>query len=337
MNIFITGGAGFIGSHTAVELLEAGYEVVIADNFCNSKPQTISHIQDITGKSVKFYEADIRDLEAMHGIFNENDIAAVIHFAGLKSVSESVKFPLKYYENNLDATLVLLDAMKEAKCNNLVFSSSATVYGMNNKVPFTEDMPVSATNPYGYTKIMIERILTDMCAADHNLSVCLLRYFNPAGAHPSGLIGEDPNGIPNNLVPYVMQTAAGLREEVSVYGDDYGTPDGTGVRDYIHVSDLASGHLAALKYVLSHKGIETINLGTGKGTSVIEIIKAYSSACGKDVPYKIVERRDGDIAVCYADTSKAKELLNWQAQKNIEQMCEDSYRFADRRYGVREQ
>ena len=332
MKIFITGGAGFIGSHTAVELLEAGYEVVIADNLCNSKPQTLSSIQEITGKAVKFYEADLRDLESTRRIFYENDISAVIHFAGLKSVSESVKFPLKYYENNLNATFVLLNAMEEAHCSNLVFSSSATVYGMNNSVPFNEDMPVSAINPYGCTKIMTERILTDMCAADHNLSVCLLRYFNPIGAHPSGLIGEDPNGVPNNLLPYVMQTAAGLRSEITVYGNDYDTPDGTGVRDYIHVADLALGHLAALKFVLTHKGIETVNLGTGKGVSVLEIIKAYSEACGKDLPYKIAGRREGDIAVCYADTSKAKRLFGWQAQKNIEQMCEDSYHFAKKRY-----
>lgn len=335
MKIFITGGAGFIGSHTAAELLEAGYGVVIADNFCNSKPQTVADIQKITGKPVEFYEADLRDGQALREIFKENDISAVIHFAGLKSVSESVKFPLKYYENNLNATFVLLDAMKEAGINKLVFSSSATVYGTDNKAPFNEDMPVSATNPYGYTKIMIERILTDMCSADPDLSVCLLRYFNPIGAHPSGLIGEDPNGVPNNLLPYVMQTAAGLRDEITVYGGDYDTADGTGVRDYIHVVDLALGHLAALEYVLTHKGIETVNLGTGEGTSVLEIIKAYSKACGIELPYKIAGRREGDVAVCYADTEKARRILGWKAERNIAKMCADSCNFAEKRYGKR--
>lgn len=335
MKIFITGGAGFIGSHTAAELLEAGYGVVIADNFCNSKPQTVADIQKITGKPVEFYEADLRDGQALREIFKENDISAVIHFAGLKSVSESVKFPLKYYENNLNATFVLLDAMKKAGINNLVFSSSATVYGTDNKAPFNEDMPVSATNPYGYTKIMIERILTDMCSADPDLSVCLLRYFNPIGAHPSGLIGEDPNGVPNNLLPYVMQTAAGLRDEITVYGGDYDTADGTGVRDYIHVVDLALGHLAALEYVLTHKGIETVNLGTGEGTSVLEIIKAYSKACGIELPYKIAGRREGDVAVCYADTEKARRILGWKAERNIAKMCADSCNFAEKRYGKR--
>lgn len=335
MKIFITGGAGFIGSHTAAELLEAGYGVVIADNFCNSKPQTVADIQKITGKPIIFYEADLRDGQALREIFKENDISAVIHFAGLKSVSESVKFPLKYYENNLNATFVLLDAMKKAGINNLVFSSSATVYGTDNKAPFNEDMPVSATNPYGYTKIMIERILTDMCSADPDLSVCLLRYFNPIGAHPSGLIGEDPNGVPNNLLPYVMQTAAGLRDEITVYGGDYDTADGTGVRDYIHVVDLALGHLAALEYVLTHKGIETVNLGTGEGTSVLEIIKAYSKACGIELPYKIAGRREGDVAVCYADTEKARRILGWKAERNIAKMCADSCNFAEKRYGKR--
>lgn len=333
MQVFVTGGAGFIGSHTAAELLDAGYEVVIADNFCNSKPETIENIQEITGKTVKFYETDLRDLPALRKIFSENRIDAVIHFAGLKSVSESVKYPLEYYENNLDATFALCDAMKEADCRNLVFSSSATVYGMNNPVPLTEDMPVSATNPYGYTKIMIERVLTDMCVANPELSVCLLRYFNPVGAHPSGLIGEDPNGTPNNLLPYVAQVAAGIRPEILVYGGDYDTPDGTGVRDYIHVADLAGGHLAALEYVVSHRGIEIFNLGTGTGTSVLEIINAYSLACGRDLPYRITDRRPGDIAVCYADTDKAQKLLNWRAEKNIEQMCADSYNFAKKRYG----
>lgn len=333
MNVFITGGAGFIGSHTCVMLLEAGYNVIIADNFSNSKPETIENIENITGKAVTFYETDLRNLSVLRKIFKENSIDAVIHFAGLKSVSESVEHPLEYYENNLDSTFSLVNAMREFDCKNIVFSSSATVYGMNNPIPFTECMPISAINPYGNTKVIIEMFLTDMCNADPNFSVCLLRYFNPIGAHSSGLIGEDPNGIPNNLLPYVAQVAAGIRPEVLVFGDDYDTHDGTGVRDYIHVSDLAAGHLAALEYVVSHRGVEVVNLGTGKGTSVLEIIKAYSNACGKQIPYRIIERRQGDIAACYADTEKALKLLNWKAEKTIEQMCEDSYNFAKNRYG----
>lgn len=332
MKIFVTGGAGFIGSHTCVELLNAGYEVVIADNLSNAKPETIENIQKITGKPVSFFKTDLRDLEGMRKIFAEHTIDAVIHFAGLKAVPESVQKPLEYYENNLGGTFVLCQVMRETGCHRIVFSSSATVYGMHNPVPFTEGMPTSATNPYGYTKVMIEQILTDLAAADPQWSVSLLRYFNPIGAHSSGFIGEDPNGIPNNLLPYVSQVAAGLRPEVVVYGNDYDTPDGTGVRDYIHVVDLALGHLSAVRYVLEHTGVEAVNLGTGCGTSVLEIIDAYSKACGRKLPYRIAPRRPGDIATCYADTEKARHLFGWEAKRNIDQMCADSWNFAKNRY-----
>lgn len=332
MKVFVTGGAGFIGSHTCVELLNAGYEVVIADNFSNAKPEVVENIQKITGKPVSFYNIDLRDLEGTRRIFAEHSIDAVIHFAGLKAVPESVRKPLEYYENNLGCTFVLCQAMREAGCGRIVFSSSAAVYGTNNPVPFKEGMPTSATNPYGYTKIMIEQILTDLSVANPQWSISLLRYFNPIGAHPSGLIGEEPNGIPSNLLPYVSQVAAGLRPEVMVYGDDYDTPDGTGVRDYIHVTDLALGHLSAVRHVLKHTGAETVNLGTGRGTSVLEILDAYSKACGRKLPYRVVPRRPGDIAVCYADTEKAQRLYGWKAQKNIEQMCADSWNFAKTHY-----
>ena len=332
MKVFVTGGAGFIGSHTCVELLNAGYEVVIADNFSNSKPEAVENIQRITGKPVSFYRVDLRDLEGVRRIFAEHSIDAVIHFAGFKVAPESVQKPLEYYENNLGSTFVLCQAMGEAGCRRIVFSSSAAVYGMNNPVPFREGMPVSSTNPYGRTKIMIEQILKDISEADSQWSVSLLRYFNPIGAHPSGLIGEDPRGIPSNLLPYVSQVAAGLRPEVMVYGGDYDTPDGTGVRDYIHVSDLAQGHLSAVRYVLEHTGVEEVNLGTGQGTSVLEILTAYSEACGREIPCRVVPRRPGDIAVCYADTEKARRLFGWEAQKNIGQMCADSWNFARKHY-----
>ena len=332
MKIFVTGGAGFIGSHTCVELLNAGYEVVIADNLSNAKPEAVDNIRRITGKPVSFYRTDLRDLEGVRRIFAEHAVGAVIHFAGLKAVPESVQKPLEYYENNLGGTFVLCRVMEEAGCRRMVFSSSATVYGMNNPVPFQEEMPTSATNPYGYTKVMIEQILTDLAAADPRWSVSLLRYFNPIGAHSSGLIGEDPNGIPNNLLPYVSQVAAGLRPEVVVYGGDYDTPDGTGVRDYIHVVDLALGHLSALRYVLEHTGVEAVNLGTGRGSSVLEIVAAYSEACGREIPWRIAPRRAGDIAVCYAGTEKARRLFGWEARKNIAQMCADSWNFAKNRY-----
>ncbi|MEG2087795.1 MAG: UDP-glucose 4-epimerase GalE [Angelakisella sp.] len=332
MAILVTGGAGYIGSHTCVELLAAGYDIVVFDSFVNSKPDSLDKIRQISGKDFKFYKADMRDHKAMEQIFSENKIDAVIHFAGLKAVGESVQIPLEYYENNLGGTFVLCDVMKQFGCKKIVFSSSATVYGMHNTVPFHEEQPTSATNPYGYTKVMIEQILCDMWVADNDWSVALLRYFNPIGAHSSGLIGEDPNGIPNNLLPYVAQVAAGKLKELSVYGDDYDTPDGTGVRDYIHVVDLALGHIAALEYVLAHNTVEAVNLGTGNGTSVLQIVKAFEKASGRKVAYKIVPRRAGDIATCYADTGKAKRLFGWEAKRDIDDMCADGWRFASKTY-----
>lgn len=325
--ILVTGGAGFIGSHTSVELLEAGYDIVIVDNFSNSKPEALNRIKKITGKDFKFYEADLLDLEAMNKIFSENKIDAVIHFAGLKAVGESVQKPVEYYHNNITGTLMLIKAMKAANVKKIVFSSSATVYGMYNKAPYVEDMPTSATNPYGYTKVMIEQILKDVYISDNEWSVSLLRYFNPIGAHKSGLIGEDPNGIPNNLLPYIAQVAVGKLERLGVFGDDYDTPDGTGVRDYIHVVDLATGHLAAVKYVLDHTGVEAVNLGTGKGSSVMEVLHSFEKACGKELPYKIMPRRVGDIATCYADTKKAKELFGWEAKYTLDEMTADGWNF----------
>ncbi len=334
MKILVTGGAGYIGSHTCVELLEKGHQIVIIDNFCNSKPEALDSIRKITGKDFAFVQGDLRDPQALDVAFSGEPVDAVIHFAGLKAVGESVEKPLEYYGNNLTGTLELMKAMRRHNVKRIVFSSSATVYGMNNPVPFKEDMPTSATNPYGWTKVMIEQILTDAAHADPELSVCLLRYFNPVGAHESGLIGEDPNGIPNNLVPYVSQVGAGLLSKLRVFGDDYDTPDGTGVRDYIHVVDLARGHLAALDYTMTHKGREVFNLGTGRGTSVLEIVKAYGKACGHEIPYQIVPRRAGDIATCYADTEKAARELGWKAEYGIDKMCEDAWRFAKQRYGV---
>lgn len=326
-NILVTGGAGFIGSHTCVELLKNNHEIIIADNLCNSKKAAVDRIEKISGKKIKFYQTDICDYEAMIKIFRENDINAVIHFAGLKAVGESVQKPLEYYTNNIYGTLILLRAMRESGCKRIVFSSSATVYGMNNTAPYTEDMPVSATNPYGYTKVMIEQILRDCCAADEEFSVVALRYFNPIGAHGSGLIGEDPNGIPNNLVPYIAQVASGRLEQLSVFGDDYDTPDGTGVRDYIHVVDLAAGHVCAIDYAMNHRGFEAVNLGTGKGTSVLEVAAAYEKACGMPINKRIAPRRPGDIAVCFADASKAKKLFGWEAKSDINEMCADSWNF----------
>ncbi|SDN93929.1 UDP-glucose 4-epimerase GalE [Acetanaerobacterium elongatum] len=331
MKILVTGGAGFIGSHTCVELLNAGYEVVVADNLSNAKEDIIDRIRKITGKTdeISFYKADIRDKAAMHRIFTANDIKAVIHFAGLKAVGESVAKPLEYYDNNIAGTIALCEEMRDAGCKTIVFSSSATVYGMNNPVPFVEDYPTSATNPYGYTKVAIERILIDLAVADKDWSAVLLRYFNPIGAHESGLIGENPNGIPNNLLPYVSQVAVGKLPFLNVFGNDYDTPDGTGVRDYIHVVDLARGHLNAVEYGLKHKGSEAINLGTGKGSSVLEIVEAFKKASGRDIPVKFAPRRPGDIATCYADTAKAKKLLGWEAVKDINDMCADGWRFID--------
>ncbi len=327
-NILVTGGAGFIGSHTCVELLGAGHSIIIVDNFSNSKPEALKRIKTISGKEFKFVEADILDLDALNKIFDENKIDAVIHFAGLKAVGESVQKPVEYYHNNITGTLMLIQAMRAHGCKRMVFSSSATVYGVDNTVPYVETMPThTSTNPYGYTKVMIEQILMDVANADPEWSITLLRYFNPIGAHKSGLLGEDPNGIPNNLFPYIQQVAIGKREFLGVFGNDYDTPDGTGVRDYIHVMDLANGHLCAVDYVLSHKGVEAVNLGTGKGSSVLDVLHAFEKACGKELPYKIMPRRAGDIAWCYADASKAKALFGWEAKYGIDEMCADGWNF----------
>lgn len=328
MSILVTGGAGYIGSHTSIELLQAGYDIVIVDNFCNSKPESLNRIEELTGKKPKFYEVDILDREGLNKVFDENNIEAVIHFAGLKAVGESVEKPIEYYENNISGTLVLCDVMRKHNVKKIVFSSSATVYGMNNKVPFSEDMPTaSATNPYGSTKLFIEQILSDIYVSDNEWSVALLRYFNPIGAHESGRIGEDPNGIPNNLMPYITQVAVGKRKELSVFGNDYDTHDGTGVRDYIHVVDLAKGHLKAVEKVLSSNGVEAYNLGTGIGYSVLDVVNSFENASGQKVPYKIVERRAGDIGTCYADATKALRELGWKAEKNLDDMCRDSWRW----------
>ncbi len=327
MKILLTGGAGYIGSHTAVELIEAGYDVVIADNYSNSKEDVIDRIEKIVNKKVTAYDVDFTDYKAVDKLFEKEDIDAVIHFAGLKAVGESCSIPLKYYENNIGSTLTLLDVMKKHDVNNIVFSSSATVYGVPKEVPLREDMPTSCTNPYGWTKYMIEQILKDVAMATPKMSVVILRYFNPIGAHSSGLIGEDPNGIPNNLMPYITQVATGKLPELSVYGNDYNTKDGTGVRDYIHVVDLAKGHLKAIEYSFKNRGVEVFNLGTGKGYSVLEIVEAFEKANMVKVPYTIVERRPGDVAECYANPSKAEAVLGWRAEKTLEQMCEDSWRW----------
>lgn len=327
MKILVTGGTGFIGSHTCVELIEAGYEPVIVDNLSNSQRSVVGRIKEITGRDVIFYHEDISDFAAMTRIFSEHEISAVIHFAGLKAVGESVEMPLEYYSNNISGTITLLKVMRSFGCRRMVFSSSATVYGLNNPSPCTEDMPLSATNPYGWTKVMIEQILMDTCKSDENFSITALRYFNPVGAHPSGLIGENPNGIPNNLVPYIALVASGKLEKLSIFGDDYATHDGTGIRDYIHVCDLARGHISALEYVNSHTGFEAINLGTGSGSSVFEMIHAYEKASGTEIPYIVTERRQGDIAVSYADVSKAERMLGWRAMSGIDEMCRDSWNF----------
>ena len=328
MSVLVTGGAGFIGSHTCVELLEAGFDVVVCDNLSNASEEALKRVEKITGKSVKFYKTDIRDRAGLDAIFEKESIDSVIHFAGLKAVGESVEKPLMYYDNNIHGTLVLCEAMKKAGCKSIVFSSSATVYGDPHTVPIKEDFPLHATNPYGRTKLMIEEILQDLCVSDPEWKVILLRYFNPIGAHESGMIGEDPKGIPNNLVPYVAQVAIGKHEFVRVFGNDYNTPDGTGVRDYIHVVDLAKGHVCALRKIeASDPGVLIYNLGTGNGYSVLDVVKAYGKACGKDLPYKILDRRPGDIATCYADPAKAKAELGWEAQFGIERMCADSWRW----------
>ena len=328
MRILVTGGTGYIGSHTCVQLLERGDEVVIVDNLSNSKESVVSAIEKITGKRPVFYRADILDREALDTIFYTHKIDAVIHFAGLKAVGESVAKPLEYYHNNITGTLTLLDVMREHGCFKIVFSSSATVYGTPASVPIREDFPTGGTtNPYGTTKLFLERILIDYCKAAPELNVAILRYFNPIGAHESGLIGEDPNGIPNNLVPYIAQVAVGKLEKLNVFGDDYPTPDGTGVRDYIHVVDLAKGHVAALKKLETGCGLFIVNLGTGNGYSVLDVLHAYEKACGKTLPYAVAPRRDGDIAECYAEPCKAREEMGWEAKLGIEEMCASSWKW----------
>ncbi len=325
MKILLTGGAGYIGSHTAVELIKAGYEVVIGDNYSNSKPEVIERIEKITNKKVNAYNLDFTDYDAVDNLFNKEEIDAVIHFAGLKAVGESCIIPMDYYRNNIDATLTVLKVMRKHEVNNIVFSSSATVYGIPKEVPLKEIMPTSCNNPYGWTKYMNERILQDVSSANPSLSVVILRYFNPIGAHESGLIGEDPNGIPNNLMPYITSVANKKLPVLSIYGNDYPTKDGTGVRDYIHVVDLAKGHLKAIEYSFKNKGVEIFNLGTGIGYSVLDIVNAFEAANEVEVPYVFAERRLGDIAECYADVSKAEKVLGWKAEKNLEQMCKDSW------------
>lgn len=328
MAILVTGGAGFIGSHTCVELLEAGYEVVVVDNLYNASRKSMDRIEQITGKKPTFYEADILDREALNKIFEKEQIDSVIHFAGLKAVGESVAKPIEYYYNNIAGTLVLCDVMRKHNVKNIVFSSSATVYGDPAFIPITEECPKGKiTNPYGQTKGMLEQVLGDIHVSDPEWNVILLRYFNPIGAHKSGLIGEDPKGIPNNLVPYVAQVAIGKLKCLGVFGDDYDTPDGTGVRDYIHVVDLAKGHVAAIKKLEEKKGVLIYNLGTGKGYSVLDVVHAFEKACGKKIPYEVKPRRPGDIATCYADPAKAKAELGWEAENGIEEMCADSWRW----------
>ena len=328
MSILVAGGAGYIGSHTCVELLNAGYEVVVIDNLYNSSEEALRRVEKITGKTVKFYEGDLLNREDVEKVFEQESIDSVIHFAGLKAVGESVAKPLEYYHNNITGTLILCDVKRQHGCKNIVFSSSATVYGDPAFVPITEECPKGKiTNPYGQTKGMLEQILTDLYVGDPEWKVILLRYFNPIGAHKSGLIGEDPKGIPNNLVPYIAQVSVGKLEKLGVFGNDYPTPDGTGVRDYIHVVDLAVGHVKAIEKLNSLEGVEIYNLGTGKGYSVLEVLHAYEKACGKTLPYEIKERRPGDIPTCYADSAKAKRELGWEAQYGIEEMCEDSYRW----------
>ncbi len=326
MNILVTGGAGYIGSHTCLELLESGYGVVVIDNLCNSNPKSLDRVQELTGKTLKFYEGDVRDEALLRRIFAENEIAAVIHFAGLKAVGESVAQPWRYYDNNLNSTLVLTKVMGEVGCKKIIFSSSATVYSGDNEMPLRETSKTgNCTNPYGWTKYMTEQILSGMATADKEWSIVLLRYFNPIGAHESGRIGEDPRGIPNNLMPYITQVAVGRREFLSVYGNDYDTPDGTGVRDYIHVVDLSKGHVAAVKYACENLGCEVFNLGTGCGYSVLDMVKAFEEANGLKLPYKIVDRRPGDLATCYSDPGKSAEGLGWKAEKTLVDMCRDSW------------
>ena len=327
MRILVTGGAGYIGSHTCILLLEAGYDIVVFDNFCNASKESISRVEKIMGKTIPLMEGDIRNKEDLNRVFERYTIDAVIHFAGLKAVGESVEKPLEYYDNNIYGTLVLCQVMAAHGCKSIVFSSSATVYGDPHTTPIREDFPLSATNPYGRSKLFIEEMLRDLYVSDKTWKIVLLRYFNPIGAHESGNIGEDPNGIPNNLLPFIAQTAIGTRACLSVFGDDYDTVDGTGVRDYIHVMDLADGHVKALDKMSTFSEVMTINLGTGKGYSVLEVLKAFEAACGKKVPYSIAPRRAGDIATCFADPTYAKAVLSWEAQRGIDEMCKDSWRW----------
>lgn len=332
MAILLPGGAGYIGSHTAVELLNAGKEIIIADNFSNSKPEVLDKIKTITGKDFKFYEIDCLDRKALEKVFEENSIEAVINFAGFKAVGESVQKPIEYYMNNITGALTILDVMRKYNCKKFIFSSSATVYGDPEIIPITEECKIGGTtNPYGTTKLFIEQILQDVYKSDNTWDICILRYFNPVGSHESGLIGEEPQGIPNNLMPYVVRVASGELKELSVFGNDYDTPDGTGVRDYIHVVDLAKGHLKALEKIQKEgKGLYIYNLGTGTGYSVLDMVNSFIKATGKNVPYKIVERRAGDIATCYADPKKAKEELGWEAEKTLEDMCLDSWNYIEK-------
>ncbi len=325
MAILVTGGAGYIGSHTCVELLSADNEVIVLDNFSNSKQESLNRVKEITGKNIKFYEVDLLNRDDLEKVFIENQIDAVVHFAGLKAVGESVSIPLHYYHNNITGTLILCEVMQKYNVKKIVFSSSATVYGMPERMPISEDFPLGATNPYGRTKLMIEEILRDLYISDNSWSIALLRYFNPIGAHASGRIGEDPNGIPNNLMPYITQVAVGKLKELQVFGNDYATIDGTGVRDYIHVVDLALGHLKALEKVKDTTGVDAYNLGTGTGYSVLELVSAFEKAAGKGIPYKIVARRPGDVASCYADPTKAKTELGWVAKRGVKDMCRDSW------------
>ncbi|AJQ92461.1 UDP-glucose 4-epimerase GalE [Gynuella sunshinyii] len=327
MTILVTGGAGYIGSHTCIELVQAGHEVIVLDNFCNSSEEALKRAQTITGKTINFVSGDIRDRALLDRIFQEFDISSVIHFAGLKAVGESTRIPLSYYDNNVGGTITLCEAMAAAHCKNLVFSSSATVYGDPHTVPITEEFPLSATNPYGRSKLIIEDILRDLYQSDKDWNIAILRYFNPVGAHESGQIGEDPSGIPNNLMPFLLQVAVGRRDKLSVFGDDYDTPDGTGVRDYIHVVDLARGHLRAIEKLSSKPGCVAYNLGTGRGYSVLEMIQALEKTCGKEIAYEIVARRPGDIACCYADPAFAEQELGWKAERGLEDMMADSWKW----------
>lgn len=335
--ILVTGGAGFIASHTNIELLQAGYEVIVVDNLCNASRESVCRVEKLTGKAISFYEVDLMDEKALEEVFEKEPIDAVIHFAGLKAVGESCQIPLRYFDNNLCGTIQLLKCMEKHQVKTLVFSSSATVYGKPETVPIREDFSLSVSNPYGRTKLMIEDMLRDIYQADGAWDIALLRYFNPIGAHESGEIGEDPEGIPNNLMPYVAKVAAGVLEQVNVFGDDYDTPDGTGVRDYIHVMDLANGHVKALEKLKEHPGLVTYNLGTGVGYSVLDMIHHFEKACGHKIPYQIGERRSGDIDACYADPTKAKEELGWEAVRGIDQMCADTWRWQQKNpHGYRE-